>query len=214
MPTLEWLPNPPKGAAVCGGFDGSHTDDWTAIRLETFEGFQFTPRWPGTDEPMIWDPAQHGGSIPRDRVADAWEIIVGTYAVERVYCDPGFSNPDDPTSWITEIETWAQTHGEKRFISWKMAGSSRITAVHAALERFESDLSERNFTHDGCPITAAHALNARKLVRPGDRYALGKPTQHQKIDSLVTSVLAHEAAADARAAGWTPPRRGRVRVWR
>lgn len=213
MPTLEWLPNPPSGTAVCGGFDGSHNDDWTAIRLETWEGYQFTPRWPD-GEPMIWDPAKHEGTIPRDRVDDAWEILAETYAIERIYCDPGFSDPTDPTSWITEIERWSQRYGVEKFISWQMAGSTRHKAVHAALVRFETDLRERRFTHDGCPITTAHARNARKLPRPGDRFALGKPSQHQKIDALVTSVLAHEAAADARAAGWKPRRRGRVRVWR
>ena len=31
---------------------------------------------------------------------------------------------------------------------------------------------------------------------------LGKPSQDQKIDVSVTSVLCHEAAADMRAAGW------------
>jgi hypothetical protein len=217
MPTLErldWLPNPPAGTAVCGGFDGSLRDDWTAIRLETWEGFQFTPRWPETGEPMIWNPGQHGGRIPRDRVDDAWEILVETYSVERVYCDPGFMDPNDPTSWKTEIETWANRWGEKTFVPWQMAGSQRHQVVHAALVRFETDLALRAFTHDGCPITEAHALNARKLPRPGDRFALGKPSQHQKIDALVTSVLAHEAASDARAGGWQPPRRGRVRVLR
>lgn len=214
MRTREWLPNPPRGTAVCGGFDGSHADDWTVIRLETWEGFQFTPRWPGSDEPMIWDPAQHGGAIPRDRVDDAWSILMETYAVERVYCDPGFSDPTDPTSWITEIETWAGMYGAERFIPWQMSGSSRHRAVHAALVRFETDLRERRFSHDGCPITAAHVLNGRKLARPGDRFAVGKPSQSQKIDALVTSVLAHEAASDARAAGWRPRVRGRIRVWR
>jgi hypothetical protein len=210
----NWLPNPPKGAAVCAGFDGSANDDFTAIRLETYEGFMFTPRWPETGEPMIWNPVDHGGSIPRDRVDDAWKILTETYHISRAYCDPGFSDPNDQTSWITEIETWATEYGEDIFLPWKMAGSTRHRAVHEALVRFHTDLTQRRFTHDGCPITRAHALNARKLPRPGDRYALGKPSQSQKIDALVTSVLAHEAAADARAAGWTPPRRGRARVWR
>jgi hypothetical protein len=213
MQANVWLPNPPPRTPVCGGFDGSANNDWTAIRLETWDGFQFTPRWPD-GQPMIWDPAQHGGEIPRARVDDAWDIIDETYAVERVYCDPGFNDPSEQTSWRTEIERWSTKYGEKRFIPWMMAGSTRHQAVHAALQRFKTDLVSKAFTHDGCPITAAHALNARKLSRPGDRYALGKPSQTQKIDVLVTSVLAHEAAADARAAGWEPPRRGRTRVWR
>ena len=43
--------------------------------------------------------------------------------------------------------------------------------------------------------------NARKIPqRKG--YTLGKPSQHQKIDVSVTSILAHEAASDVRAEGW------------
>lgn len=44
--------------------------------------------------------------------------------------------------------------------------------------------------------------NARKFAKSGERYALGKPKQDRKIDAAVTTVLAHEAACDARTAGW------------
>ena len=205
MPQRDWLPNPPKGTAVCGGFDGSENDDWTAIRLETWNGFQFTPRW-SDGQPMIWDPAAHGGRIPRTQVHDAWAIIDETFELKRVYCDPGFNDPDDPTSWATEIETWSSVYGEKVFVPWQMSGRTRVAPVHDALVRFETDLRTGGLTHDGCPITTVHAGNARKLAKPGDRYGLGKPNQNQKIDAVVTSVLCHEAACDSRNTGWTPPR--------
>ena len=72
------------------------------------------------------------------------------------------------------------------------------------MRRFESDLSQKRITHDGCPITEVHVGNIRKLARSGDRYIPGKPSQRQKIDAGVTSLLAHEAASDARASGWNP----------
>ena len=198
----EWIPNPEPATSVAGGFDGSENDDWTAIRLETRDGLQFTPRWPGTDEPMIWNPAQHGGRIPRLRVHEAWAVLAERYRLERVYCDPGFNDPTDPTSWATEIETWAGLYGETVFVPWVMAGSTRARAVHASLVRFEADLRSGALTHDGCPIAAQHVANARKLAIPGDRFRLSKPAQHQKIDVAVTSVLCHEAASDARSTGW------------
>lgn len=73
--------------------------------------------------------------------------------------------------------------------------------MYPAVRRFESDLKSGTLAHDGCPITTSHVRNARKLAR-GERYSLGKPAQHQKIDAAVTSILAHEAASDERAAGW------------
>ena len=75
--------------SVCGGFDGSENDDWTAIRLETVDGFQFTPTYGANSEPTIWNPAQSGGRIPRDQVDVAWDWLSRRYKFVRVYCDPG-----------------------------------------------------------------------------------------------------------------------------
>ena len=40
------------------------------------------------------------------------------------------------------------------------------------------------------------------IAKTADRYGMGKPSQVQKIDASAASLLCHEAAADARAAGW------------
>lgn len=194
-----WLPNPPDSTAVAGGFDGSENDDWTCIKLETREGRIFTPRYGPDRRPTIWNPVEWGGKIPRGEVDAAWDEIARRYKLVRIYCDPGFR---DEVSWESEIERWGQLYGEKVFIPWQMAGNSRLNAVYAALRRFEADVASGGIKHDGCPITTTHMGNARKIAKSADRYALGKPSQHQKIDVAVTSLLAHEAASDARAAGW------------
>jgi len=194
-----WLEPPAPDTSVCGGFDGSENNDWTAIKLETHDGLIFTPRYGPDRRPTIWNPAEWGGQIPRHEVHAAWAEINEQYRVQRVYCDPGFR---DESSWESEIDTWAATYGDKVFVPWVMAGSRRVSAVYAALRRFESDLKQGLVHHDGCPITTTHMGNARKLARSGDMYILGKPSQDQKIDAAVTSVLAHEAACDSRASGW------------
>lgn len=191
-----WLPNPEPGTEVAGGFDGSLNDDHTAIKLETHAGLVFTPRYGPDNRPTIWNPAEWGGKIPRAEVNAAWHDIAARYTLRRVYCDPGFHDEHD---WSTEIETWATKYGEDVFVAWD---TTRIQRMYPALRRFEADLDGGLITHDGCPITVTHMGNARKIPR-GDRYTLGKPTQHQKIDAAVTCVLAHEAACDARADGWT-----------
>ena len=201
LPEHPWLAEPPAGTAVCGGFDGSENNDWTAIKLETYSGRIFTPRYGPDRRPTIWNPEEWGGSIPRDQVHVAWEELASRFPLGRVYCDPGFR---DESSWESEIEAWASLYGDKVFVPWVMAGNRRIPAVYAALRRFESDLQQGRIEHDGCPITTTHMGNARKLARSGDMYILAKQSQSQKIDAAVTSVLAHEAAADARASGWRP----------
>jgi phage terminase large subunit-like protein len=191
-----WLPEPAEGTSVCGGFDGSENNDWTAIKLETREGFLFTPRYGPDRRPTIWNPVDWDGRIPRGEVRAAWDELSERFELLRVYCDPGFH---DETSWETEIEEWAAKHGDEVFVPWP---TNSLGRMYPAIRRFEADLRTL-ITHDGCPITAGHVRNARKIAR-GDRYTLGKPAQHQKIDAAVTSVLAHEAACDQRAAGWEP----------
>lgn len=194
---MRWLEPPPDGTQVAGGFDGSETDDWTAIRLETRGGLQFTPRYGPDRLPTIWDPRDYEGEIPVELVDVAWEEINRRYQLARVYCDP--------RGWTTRIETWAGIYGEEVFVPWAMGGGGRIGAVHSALQRFVTDLKTGDVTHDGCPITTIHVGNAKKVPKPGDRYLLAKPSQENKIDAAPASVLAHEAAADARAEGWPEP---------
>lgn len=185
---------------VCAGFDGSDSADWTAIRLETLDGWQFTPKFgpPGSRKLTIWDPEMSNGRIPRAEVHVAVAEIFDTYAVERMYCDP--------FGWQTEIEMWAVKYGSETVFEWDTGrGNSRVPAVHSALERYIDDLAHDLLTHDGCPVTTVHMANTRKVPKPAERYVIGKPNESQKIDAAMTSVLCHEAACDARALGWKPP---------
>ncbi|HRE03046.1 MAG TPA: hypothetical protein PLV68_17235, partial [Ilumatobacteraceae bacterium] len=193
---------------VCLGFDGSDSDDWTAIRAETLDGFQFTPTYGPDRRPTYWAPEEWPGHrIPRHEVHAAMAELFDRYAVERAYCDPH--------DWQTEIEGWALRFGEEHVFRWDTGrGNTRVTAVWYALERFKTDLATGVLTHDGCPMTAVHMRNTRKVAKPGEKYTIGKPAQHQKIDLAMTSVLCHEAACDARSAGWTKPERALTVVWR
>lgn len=201
---MRWLDPPRDGTSVCGGFDGSLVDDWTVIRLETFNGVQFTPRYGPDRRPTIWNPAEWGGAIPRSEVHAAWDELNRRYRLRRVYYDP--------PKWETEGEEWARLYGDEVFIAWP---TYRERQMFHALDRFTTDLVTGSLTHDGCPHTAQHVGNARKLANKADRYILGKPSQSQKIDAAVTSVICHEAACDARADGWTDqPTDTRVIVFR
>lgn len=192
----ESHPEPPDGTAVCGGFDGSEHDDWTGIKLETRDGLLFTPTYGPDKRPAYWNPAEWGGTIPRDEVEAAWDEIARRYEIVRAYCDPGFH---DERSWESDIETWDQEYGPDKFVSWP---TNQVTRMYGALTRFKSDIRTGGITLDGCQATRTHLQNAKMLAKPGDRYILGKPSQTQKIDLAMCAALAHEAAADARAAGW------------
>ena len=178
---------------ICLGFDGSDSDDFTALRAESFDGWQFTPTYGPDKRPTIWNPAEWGGRIPRLEVHAAIEQVFAEHEVQRMYCDP--------PGWQSEVDGWAVKFGENTVVEF---ATYRSVQMHAALERFVTDLTTGAITHDACPITALHVANARKFARSGDRYVIGKPmgAYHQKIDAAVASVLAHEAAADARVDNW------------
>lgn len=191
MPMQRWLPEPARGTSVCLGFDGSDVDDWTALRAETRDGFQFTPRYGPDLRPTIWNPAEWDGRVPREQVDVAVAEMFERFEVRRFYCDP--------PRWETDVDRWSLRHGEERVISWP---TYRTKQMHEALDRFVTDLTAGRISHDGCPLTALNLGNARKVAKTSDRYVLGKPSQTQKIDAAMATVLAHEAAADERAAGW------------
>jgi hypothetical protein len=201
----------PDGTPVVLGFDGSDIDDWTAIRAETEDGYQFTPTYgpPGAPTPTIWDPADWGGQVPRLEVADAMAELMRRFTVVRLYADPPY--------WSTEIDAWAATYGEKVVIRWY---TQRPVQMQAAADRLKTDISKSDstFTHDGCPLTEAHVEATHKEPRPGGtkdnpRYVLTKPEDGRKIDACVTSILCHEAAGDVTAATlWPKPVRRKLVV--
>jgi len=187
----------PDGTEVCLGFDGSDNNDHTGIRLRTLEGFRFTPKYGPDSRPTHWNPAEWGGSTPRGEVRAAVDEIFRRYKVIRGYFDP--------RDWQTEIGDWALVHGDTVVLEW---ATYRTTQMHNALVRALTDLTTSAkaalnnepliTSHDDCPITQAHVFNARKIAKPGDRYLLAKPNDHQKIDMTMADVLANEAGEDAK----------------
>lgn len=190
---------PRDGSQLVLAFDGSDVNDWTGIRLETGDGWQFTPTYGPDDLPCVWDPAEFGGQVPRLEVDTAVRELHARYDILRGYYDPPY--------WETEIDGWAEDLGERKVIRWY---TSRVTRMHPACERLLTDTAkaDTSFSHDGCQATRRHVENARKSARPGKRYVLAKPSDAQKIDMGVVSVICHQAAGDATAAGQFKPKRG------
>jgi hypothetical protein len=204
MPRMRWLPNPPPRTPICLGFDGSLNNDWTAIGAETIDGFSFTPRWGPDLQPTVWNPAEHGDRIPHGEVDAAVAELFDRYRVERMYCDP--------EDWESDIEDWSLRHGAEHVITWP---TNNVSKMYPELVRFERDLSEGRIRHDGDPIASLHIGNAKKVGKPGQKYLLGKPNEHQKIDAAMARILAHTAARDSLTAGWVAQKpRNTVRVYR
>lgn len=202
MPGMKWLSNPRSGTTVALGFDGSENNDWSALRAETLDGYQFTPVYGDDELPSIWKPEEWGGQMPRAEVAAAVDEMFSRYDVARFYCDPQF--------WRTEVGEWALKYGQERVFEWP---TNSVNRMYDALCRFSVDMNTHRIRHDGCPITTVAFANAAKANKPGDKYILTKPSEHQKIDPVMASVLAHEAAMDATKAGYQRKKRTTIIVF-
>lgn len=184
---------PDEVVSVCAGFDGSRSGDWTALRLETRDGFRFTPTYGPDARPTFWRPEEWPeGRIPRGEVDAAVDEIFRRYDVKLMFVDP--------RHWETQADEWASEHGEKVVVHWP---TNSVGRMFEALVRYREDLAEGLTTHDSDETMRRHALAARKIAKPGDKFILGKPSENQKIDLLMADVLAHEAASSARFEGWT-----------
>ena len=140
--------------------------------------------------------------IPRGEVHAAVEQLFEKYRVVRMYCDP--------REWDTEIDNWILTYGEDRVVKWY---TTRISRMHPALVRYRIDMIQASSRHVKDGEFEEHALNARMIAKPGDKFILGKPSEHQHIDLVMGDVLAHEAACDARADNWPNAIDTRVICW-
>lgn len=184
----------PPWVPIAIGFDGADSDDWTALRCETQDGYQFTPTFELTGKPMIWDPSQHDGYTPRGEVNAAVAELFRRYRVVLFYADPPY--------WQSEIDDWSARYGERVVQRW---ATWRPRQMAEALERFRTDVIAGLLSHDGCPITSRHVGNAHMDLRPqGVLIRKDKPISRNKIDAVMSSALAREAAFDATAKGLWP----------
>jgi hypothetical protein len=182
----------PKSGPVCLGFDGSDSNDWTGIRLETLDQHQFTPRYGVDLRPTIWKPKLWNGKVPRDEVMTAFEQLFRDFDIVRAYLDPPL--------WGSEIAALQGRYSDKVVIEWP---TYRPKPMHFELERFHADImnASSSFTHDDDGDVETNIRNAVKRSRPGETYILGKPADEQKIDLTMSSTLAHAAVLDAIASG-------------
>lgn len=184
---------PPKdGAEICLGFDGSQSGDWTALRAETVDGWRWTPAYGPSGRPAYWNPVEWEGRIPRSEVDACVSELFDKYKVQRFYCDP---HP-----WESQVDEWACRFGEDIVVPWP---TNRIGRMYDALTRFMEDTADHSTTHSPDRMARLHMMAARKVAKPGDKYVLGKPSENQKIDITMADILAHEAASDMRALGWS-----------
>jgi hypothetical protein len=197
----------PEGAYIGLGFDGSISDDCTALI-----GCWIVDGVPHTFEIEVW---QKPASESRRHVhsVNAWRV---PRADVRAKVTEAFRRYDvglmlcDPAKWQTEIELWAEEAIERRRKAGVFNGEDQVvffdtnqpTRMWKACDRFSTALAEGIYTHDGSSIMSAQVLAMHKRkVRVRDeeddgrtKYVFVKGPNRDKIDAGIGAVLALEAA--------------------
>jgi hypothetical protein len=173
------------GDQITLGFDGSKSQDWTALVACRVEDAAIFPV-------KIWDPEKYGGEVPREDVNGTVEWAFGTYDVVAFRSD------------VREFEAYVDQWGAKFGRKLKVRATpkhpvgydmrSNIKNFTLDCERFQDAVVEQEVVHGGSPALKRHILNA--IRRPNNfGVSISKATKdsQRKIDAAVCAVLAFGA---------------------
>lgn len=168
------------GDRVVLAFDGSASGDSTAL-----VGCTVGP------DPFVWieglweNPQDGRWRVPRSDVDAAVDLAFERYDVLELAADPW--------GWRSEIEAWADRHGEKKVLEWNTAAASRMAP---ATDRFYQAVIDQQIHHDGDRRLAAHLAHAvAKRTPQGDLISKDKKMSPRKIDAAVAAIVALDRAA-------------------
>jgi phage terminase large subunit-like protein len=166
------------GERVVLAFDGSASGDSTALVGCTLDGHLWV-------EGLWENPGDGRWRVPRETVSNAVDLAFQRYDVVELACDPW--------GWRSEIEAWAQRHGEKRVLEWNTAHAQRMAP---ATDRLYQSVVKQTVSHDGDPDLAAHIAHCTaKPTSMGDLVSKDKRGSPRKIDAAVAAIVAFDRAA-------------------
>lgn len=176
---------PTAGELVTLGFDGSKSDDHSALigaLVDTDHVFEI----------HVWRPDPHTNEVDRAAIDRAVREAFDTYDVV------GFFSDLHP--WESYVDRWAEEFGHglcvkasgKHPVAFDMR--SRQADFTAACESFHDAVVEEELSHCGSTLFAQHVHNAR---RAANRWGITIRKEHRestrKIDAVPAAVLARLA---------------------
>lgn len=179
-----------KGDRITLGFDGSKSDDWTALvacRVE--DGVLFLIKY--------WNPENYpNNEVPREEVDAVVRSCFKAYDVVAFRADvKEFEAYVD--QWGRDYRKTIQVNASPgNPIAFDMRGNQKRFALDC--ERFLDAVLEREVYHDGNPVLRQHVLNAKRHPTKYDAIAIRKASKDssRKIDAAVCAVLAFGARQD------------------
>lgn len=205
------------GDRVALGFDGSLTDDSTAlvaVRIDDGSAWLLG----------VWEkpegPAGAKWEVPKDQVRDAVDHAFATLDVVAFFSDVAY--------WETDIDDWREAYGERLLIKattrhaigWDMrshkaentyAAESLHRAITDGTIPFREHFVMAQSALRGDEIMVRHILNARRRVNQyGTSFGKENRESPRKVDIVAALLLARMARGRLIADGKGTQRRGRV----
>lgn len=179
---------PPDGARVWLGFDGSYSGDSTALVGVTEDRHVFVVG--------CWEnPGRAGWRVPRGQVEETIHEAMARWQVVELLCDPPY--------WGREISEWSARWPD-RVVEFPTFSRARMVP---ACTTFYSAVMEHGLTHDGDPRLARHVANAVVKSSPqGDYITKADKDSPAKIDLAVAAVIAYSRASMAPESARRKPR--------
>lgn len=177
------------GDRISLGFDGSKSNDWTAlVACRIDDGCLFLIK--------AWNPAKHGGEVPRDDVDTTVRLCFEKYDVVSFRADvKEFEAYVD--QWGNDFRLKVKVNASPNNpVAFDMRGNQKRFAFDC--ERFLDAVLERELYHDGNPTLKQHVLNARRHPTIYDAVSIRKASKDssKKIDAAVCAVLAFGGRQD------------------
>ena len=178
------------GDRITLGFDGSKSNDWTALvacRIEDAAIFLI----------KAWNPRNFpGDEVPREDVDATVRSCFESYDVV------GFRA--DVKEFESYVDAWSKDYGRKLKVkasanspvAFDMRGNTKRFSLDC--ERFMDAVLERELIHDGNLTLRQHVLNAKRYPTQYDSISIRKASKDssRKIDSAVCAVLAYGCRYD------------------
>lgn len=178
------------GDQIALGFDGSKSNDWTALVACRIEDGAIFPL-------KIWNPdAYPGQEVPREDVDATVHWAFSRYQVVAFRADV--------KEFEAYVDQWGQKYRKQMWVNASpnnpVAFDMRSNQKRFALdcERFLDAVLEREIIHDGQRTLRQHVLNAHRHPTNYDAIAIRKASKDssRKIDAAVSAVLAFGARQD------------------
>jgi hypothetical protein len=179
-----------QGEKVTLGFDGSKSNDWTAlVACRVFDGCLFLIK--------AWNPKNFpNDEVPREDVDAVVRSTFQRYDVVAFRADV--------KEFEAYVDQWGRDFKRKlkvnatpgNPVAFDMRGQTKRFALDC--ERMYDAVVEREVFHDGNPIVRQHVLNARRYPTTFDAISIRKASKDssKKIDAAVCCVLAFGARQD------------------